>query len=64
MTVVFANFSDDRSNEVKIQSDEMTWHELSEEFFSFLQGSGYVLERADFAEYWAQYLPSDFGDTQ
>ena len=64
MTVVFAKFSDDRSNEVKIQSDWMTWPQLSEEFFSFLQGCGYVLERADFAEYWSHYLNMKSGDTQ
>ena len=55
MTTLFARFDEDRSNEVKV-GDDMTWYELSEEFFAFLQGCGYVLSRADFAEYWAQYL--------
>lgn len=64
MTIVFANYSEQRSNEVKVQHEVITWPVLSEEFFSFLQGCGYVLERADFAEYWSQYLPAESGDEQ
>lgn len=62
MTTLFARFSTERSTEVKLQNDEVTWMELSEEFFAFLQGCGYQMTRDEFAEYWMQYSePEDLG---
>lgn len=55
MTTLFARFDGNRSSEVKLQEDDVTWMELSEEFFAFLQGCGYQIDRADFADYWMQY---------
>ena len=39
-----------------------TWWELSEKFFSFLQASGYVLSREQFAEYWADQLEDQIAE--
>lgn len=52
------NFSaSDETRYVSVQLDDSAvWTEVAEEFFSFLQGCGFVLTRADFAEYWSQYL--------
>lgn len=42
---------------VEMRVDEgVTWWELSDHFFNFLQASGYVITRQDFAEYWADQL--------
>jgi hypothetical protein len=42
--------------------DEMTWPELAEEFFVFLRGCGYELDRKDFADYWSQYQEDAYDD--
>lgn len=55
MTTLFARFDEDRSTELKLHNDDVTWMDLSEEFFAFLQGCGYQMTREDFAEYWGQY---------
>jgi len=57
MSIVFLKYDDERSVEHKVTDEDMTWPDLSEDFFSFLQGCGYVLSREDFADYWSQYLP-------
>lgn len=54
MSYVFIRLGKDGSNELKINSDDITWSNLSEEFFRFLQGSGYQLTRRDLAAYWAE----------
>lgn len=56
MTTVFTKFDKFRTTEVKVLDEDATWPELAEEFFTFLQGCGYVLTREDFAAYWEQYL--------
>ena len=57
MTTLFARFDEDRSTELKLHNDDVTWWELADEFLAFLQGCGYQVTREDFAEYWAQFLP-------
>jgi hypothetical protein len=56
MTTAFVRYSKDRTTEIKVTNPTVTWRDLSENFFEFLQGCGYQLTRCDFAEYWAQYL--------
>lgn len=51
---IFIHMLSDRSNELKVNGG-LNWQDLSEEFFTFLQGSGYVLSRGEFADYWAQH---------
>jgi hypothetical protein len=55
MTTIFTRSYEGRSTEVKV-IDDITWWEMSEEFFAFLQGCGYQVTREDFAEYWMQYM--------
>jgi len=57
MSIVFLKYDDEHSVEHKVSDGDIMWTDLSEDFFSFLQGCGYVLTREDFADYWSQYLP-------
>ena len=54
MSFSFIRFDKDSSNELKINDSDVTWMELSEAFFRFLQGSGYYVTREDIAYYWAE----------
>jgi hypothetical protein len=56
MTTIFARYDEGRSNELKIASDEITWPELADEFVTFLQGCGYVVDHSDLAEHFAEHL--------
>lgn len=54
----FIQDGDDVSVEMRID-EGATWWELSERFVNFLQASGFVVDRQDFAEYWADELDVD-----
>lgn len=54
--ITLTSYDEETGREVTMRLDEdQTWHDASEDFFAFLQGCGYVLDRKDFAEYWSQY---------
>lgn len=52
MTTVFSKFDEGRSTEVRVTND-ITWTELADAFQEFLSGCGFVVTRADLAEYFS-----------
>lgn len=46
--------SRDENSKVTIETEHGTWMDLCDRFLSFLQGSGYVLDGTDLADYYEE----------
>lgn len=51
MTYKFTSNDGSRKVVVQVDNHDMTWMDLSEEFFEFLRGCGFYLDRQDLSDY-------------